>query len=926
MVRVGAQQGLVFTFNLSELNRAPVGEDRVIHATKSYTQFPNEAITAIAPQTHTDGTGANVHTLAFGTSQGHLSYVSQFIGNLADVDDYILDFDTRNPAIPVPFTLRFPAASHATSAYPAQTAKDGVAVRDIKWIGQAAEFIATGDHQASLVNGGVGSGIPNDVLGAPLIAYFRNIQATASLEDGDIYYLTTPFREEFYDNIHGSKTGSTLAEEPLGFEINGQPSDSLPTLDQLFGVAFRSVIPVTIGSDVWIYLFGKRDDHTVGASQFERAFCIKARLTSITTALDDFDIDGSTSPIQENIRWELVNQISELNGWNNGNSLGLPALNNAQSRYEVRGGALANIPTDNLPIVDIFGNNRVVVDLEASATTDVLTDRQDAEDGLTHSTNGWAQTDVIWGGWIGNSEMSDTSDPLQGFETLTIMGQSGNNGTTPLYGISRYVVDLSLVLRPLNGDPTITVGPVRVDDATGQKLVDVALEPLLNAYNSAATTGKVAGETAAISTFDVNYRTAQILFTSDRNFDISVIARDAFQVIDVTNSSKDFTLKYAQRFVAGAGDLEYELRFPRNIRSVTGYPTIADEVTLFEEVGSSVQLDKLDWAISVAAGVDGKLTRLNIRSATDDTVGLPEGTLVQIDYGYISPTFYDFAHEVATTVTIEDQYYPNHSGQFQIPLGMNFSDAGALTAYLVSKFTDSLNEKEVEVRQEGNSNVIEFRTNLRGNAEDDLILTDNQKFLITTHNPIDVDNATVEGNLMVPRLFDGRSDFPGKFASTFDFDDAITETDFRSVLHQIFAQTGTATSGFNIPVVTAQGDEVINGVNASVYEDDRLVTESRINQIDAERVILADTDLAQGESLTIPANHWFIVPNSVRYYLMYNHGAEVVIGPAPVGGWDRSQIAYQAESKGLTIINSQDISDLPCYVCRTICSLRKDCL
>ena len=325
-----------------------------------------------------------------------------------------------------------------------------------------------------------------------------------------------------------------------------------------------------------------------------RAFCIKARFTSINTALNDFDNaeDKSTAPIQENIRWELVNQISELDGWNNGNSLGLPPLNHAQSRYEVRGGAVANIPTDNLPIVDIFGNNRVVVDLKADATTDVLTDRQAAEDGLTHSTNGWVQTDVIWGGWIGNTEKTDTSDPLQGFETLTIMGQSGNNGTTPLYGISKYVVDLSLILRPLNGDPTITVGPVRVNDATGQNLIDVALEPLLNAYNSADTTGKVSGETAAIGTFDVNYRTAEMLFTSERDFDISVVARDAFQVVDVTNSAQDFTLKYAQRFVAGVGDLEYELRFPRNIRSpLLDIQDIADEVTLFEEVGSSVQLE-----------------------------------------------------------------------------------------------------------------------------------------------------------------------------------------------------------------------------------------------------------------------------------------------------------------------------------------------
>ena len=869
LVRVGAQQGVIYTFKLSELNKNP-GDDKVITATRSQTSFPNEAITAIATQTHFDGKNDNVHTLAFGTSQGHLSYVSQFINDLTAVDEYILDFDTTNPLLPIPFDLRFPAASHATSAYPANTAKDNVWIREIKWIGQAAEFIAVGDHQASTRQF---AGIPGDALGAPLVAYFRNIQATASLEDGDIYYLTTPFSELFFDNLVGLRDGSSTPE-PLsngtGADPDANDGTNLPTLNQLFGTAFTSVIPVTIGSQDWVYFFGKRDIHVNNQYSSSRAFCIKARLDgtlSIIEAINNHDATNGLEPIEGFIQWELVNVISEVTGWQHGGSFGLQPLNHAQQRFNVQGGNnFIGLLDDK--IIDIFGDGRTVIDLDVSDTNgdnsgeDVLTFSQEAEDDLAHDSNGWAQTDVIWGGWIGN--VGDNININLEYQTLTIMGQSGNGGTTPLYGISRYVVDLSLILRPLNGDPSITVGPIRVPDATGTKLIDNVLSPFLSAYFSSATTGKVAGESASISTFDENYRVASIEFSSARNFDVSIKVHDPKQVVNVDNDTYEFTLKYAQRFVAGSGDLEYELRYPRRFDSGnSNYPTIADEVTLFESDGTT-ELDKDLYSISIAADTAGELTRLNIRLATDANVGLPQGTIVAIDYGYDSSIFYDFAHEVATSIDIMDQYYPGHGGSFQIPLGMTFADTGALTAYLVTKFTEILDEREVEVIQEGNSNVIEFRTNLRGDAVTDLILDDDQKFVVTTHNPVDVANPQVQGNLMVPRLFDGRSDFPGKFASTFDFDNAITDTDFRSVLHQVFAETGTAGSGFNIPVATSTGDEVINGANTSLYNDDRLITESNIaNQVISNHIagtqssaFSGSVDFLNGTSINATGTTW----------------------------------------------------------------------
>ena len=826
-VRVGAQQGLVYSFKLSELNRTPIGEDRVIHPTVSYTQFPNEAITAIAAQTHFDGKNDNVHTLAFGTSQGHLSYVSQFINDLEAVDEYIIDFDTRDPLLPIPFDLRFPPASHAIQAYPAETAKDGVAVREIKWIGQEAEFIAVGDHQASTRQF---AGIPGDALGCPLIAYFRDIQATSSLEDGSIYYLTTPFSELFFDNLVGLRDGSSTPEpvsNGTGSDPDANDGTNLPTLDQLFGTAITSVIPITIGSQDWVYFFGKRDIHVNNQYSSSRAFCIKARLDgtlSIIEAINNHDATNGLEPIEGFIQWELVNVLSEVEGWQGSNSFDLQPLNHAQQRFNVQGGNnFIGLLDDK--IIDIFGEGLIVVDLNAN--TDTLTYSQDAEDDLNHTTNGWQQTDVIWGGWIGN--VGDNININLEYQTLTIMGQSGNGGTTPLYGISRYVVDISLILRPLNGDPTITVGPIRVPDATGTNLVDNVLSPLLTAYNSSSTTGKIAGETITISGFDENYRTGSVEFSSTRDFDISLVAHDVKQVVNVDNDTYEFTLKYAQRFVAGDGDLEYELRYPRRFDSSNAdYPTIEDEVTLFESDGTT-ELDKSLYAISIAADTAGELTRLNIRLATDINIGLPIGTIVSIDYGYDSSIFYDFAHEVATSVDIMDQYYPGHVGSFQIPLSMNFADAGALTAYLVTKFTEVLNENEVEIIQEGNSNIIEFRTKLRGNATTDLILDDDQKFVIDIHNPVDVANPQVQGNLNVPRLFDGRSDFPGKFASTFDFNDAITEVDFRSVLHQVFAQTGSA-SNLNVPVITSSGEEVLNAANQSLYDADRVITQSYIGE------------------------------------------------------------------------------------------------
>ena len=262
-LRIGCEQGVIYSIRLSQLNADP-NVQRSIGTVTSRTLFTNEAITAISVGYHFDSSNEALQTIAFGTSRGHVSYISNRIaGSGMVLSDYISDefrVGVADEGI-FPVGVTFPSVAFSNQAYTPQAAKDGVWVRDIKWIGQAGEFIAVGNHQASLVNGGVGQGIPGDILGCPLIAYFRGIQADSFTDIGTLYYLNTPFREEFFDNIHGSKTGSSLAEEPLGFEPTGQSSESLPTLNQLFGTAFTSVVPVTIGSDVWVYLFGKRDIH-----------------------------------------------------------------------------------------------------------------------------------------------------------------------------------------------------------------------------------------------------------------------------------------------------------------------------------------------------------------------------------------------------------------------------------------------------------------------------------------------------------------------------------------------------------------------------------------------------------------------------------------------------------------------------------------
>ena len=825
-IRIGCSQGIMFNFLLSELNKDPKVQ-RNISASPSRTNFTNEDITALAIQYSVDDNSSNRQTIAFGTSQGHISYVSQRINaNGLQLSDYIAGSFNANDAHgdAFPANLVYPTVAGVVGSLPPGYAKDGVWVRDIKWTG-AREFVAVGNHQASTR---VGTGIPGDALGAPLIAYFRNIQdgSFGNQIPGNIYYLNTPFEEVFFDNLIGQRNGESdseaLSDEPTGVSNDGS---NLPTLNQLFGTALTSVVQVRIGVQDWLYMFGSRIDHT--DNQKHRAFGIKVRLSgtrSIIEALDEHVATNGNQPIEGFIDWHLVNQISEINGWQHSNSLGLTALNNAQHRYVVRGGGSV-IPDQK--IIDIFGNNRTVVSIDAD--NDGLTLHQDAEDDLNHSTNGWLETDNILGGWIGNTGVEVGHFDLS-YQTLTILGQS--QGTTPLYGISKYTADITVTLSPLNGDADIVLGPIRVQDAQGELLRTNFLNPLAALFNAPAAgvlQNAPANETATVSTYDSLYGVATISFASDtRDFDISVTTPDIHQIVNHDEDTFDFILRFSQDFVAGEGQEIFVLAHPR-LASVDGTQISPDDqITLLTSTTDSTPLDKSLYDILFT--VDGLELQINSKATGE---GLPFGTLVQVTYGYDTPAYYQFIHNIATSIVVHDPYHGG-SGTIHVPVGMAFADDNALVDYLVGKLSALFAATNIEVLQEGNSSVIEFRSTLRGDQPGDLILDDDQKIMITVTNPATDPNLENVGVLQINRLFNGDTDFPGKFPSTFDFDNALTETDLRSVLHQVFANVGSV-GGLNVPVTTAIGDEVsvINSANESLYEDNRIITESYI----AEQVV-----------------------------------------------------------------------------------------
>ena len=829
----------MFNFLLSELNKDP-NVEKGISSRRSITGFPNEDVTAIQVGYHSNSSNQMVQTIAYGTSEGHISYYSVHPASLNNVNDYITDhFDAQSVTLTTPSNLRFPAASHATLAYPAGVTKNHVWVRDIKWIGQAGEFIAVGNHQDAIDQS---FDPPGSELGGPLVAYFKNIQGTSgssNLIDGQLNYLTTPFREEFFDNLYGSLGGVT---RPLSYEPTEGDGSRVPTLDQVFETGFSSVVPVSVTSGVntgdWVYLFGTRQDRRTSAHT-RRAFCIKARLTggqSINEAVDEH-IANPLQPIQGGIDWHLVNQISEITDtaaqWANAGTETLSPLNHAQARYEVRGGALVSGLSD-ANIIDIFGDNRIVVDL--NATTDALTNTQDAEDGLSHQTNGWQPTDDIHGGWIGNVKETDIpSDETEGFQTLTILGQS--QGTTPLYGISKYVADITVTLKPINvagdsTDPDIVLGPIRVPSAKGELLRTNFLNRLAAEFNTpdaGVMQNAPANETATVSSYDATYGVATISFASDtRDFDISVTTPDIHQIVNFDNDGYEFVLRFSQEFIAGEGQEIFVLAHPRLPNDLAGDAISPDDqVTLLT---SNTDDTPLAGNYNILFTVDGLELQV---SETGTGNGLPFGTVVQVTYGYNTPSFYQFIHNQATSIVVHDPYHGG-SGTIHVPVGMAFADDNALVSYLTDKLSDLFEATNIDVLQEGNSSVIEFRSTLRGDQPGDLILDDDQKIMIEVTNPATNLNLENVGGLQINRLFNGDTDFPGKFPSTFNFDDALTETDLRSVLHQVFANVGSV-GGLNVPVTTAIGDEtsVINSANESLYEDNRIVTESHI----AEQVV-----------------------------------------------------------------------------------------
>ena len=78
------------------------------------------------------------------------------------------------------------------------------------------------------------------------------------------------------------------------------------------------------------------------------------------------------------------------------------------------------------------------------------------------------------------------------------------------------------------------------------------------------------------------------------------------------------------------------------------------------------------------------------------------------------------------------------------------------------------------------------------------------------------------------------------------------------------------------------------------------------------RTVVSD-NLIGGESLTIPGEHWVIVPNTVRYYLFYNHhGGPITIGPAPAAGWTLEEVAEQIiDNTALILINEDHLDMYP---------------
>ena len=124
---------------------------------------------------------------------------------------------------------------------------------------------------------------------------------------------------------------------------------------------------------------------------------------------------------------------------------------------------------------------------------------------------------------------------------------------------------------------------------------------------------------------------------------------------------------------------------------------------------------------------------------------------------------------------------------------------------------------------------------------------------------------------------------------------------------------GYNTSTFNagafqyIENTTVLNNLVVNGaiVNDGLFDGDynSLTNRPTINPHD---VVLADT-LSANETLTVPAQDWLLLPNSVRHYLYYNHGSDFTI-TAPSTGYTLAQIAdFLAEDGTLTLINRDEV-------------------
>ena len=172
----------------------------------------------------------------------------------------------------------------------------------------------------------------------------------------------------------------------------------------------------------------------------------------------------------------------------------------------------------------------------------------------------------------------------------------------------------------------------------------------------------------------------------------------------------------------------------------------------------------------------------------------------------------------------------------------------------------------------------------------------------------DANKLVRAGGLQIGAISVGHADFTG------NLEEALIEV----------AYDGTVTSQLPLNVETTDADanetflkrnthgEIIFSLADLIQSGDlrpatSAAVHSSMSGVSTNNVILGDS-LAEGETLTVPAEDWLVLPNSVKHYLYYNHGSEYTI-TAPADGYDLAQLAEAIAEDGiLTLINRDEVS------------------